>query len=185
MSSDDELEQLRRDVRYLEDRLAILDCVNNQSRGHDRHDVELMTSVLHDDGLDEHGATVKRGAEYAEWANEVHSVVFADHLHNITTHTCEIDGDVAHCESYVVGAMVGRDGTTMTLIGGRYLDRLERRDDVWRIALRRCTIEWAMGGDASLLRSGAFQGFLKGTWDGSDLSYARPLEIDSGPAERW
>ena len=185
MTSDGDLDALRRDVRYLKDRSAILDCVNNQSRGHDRHDVELMASAYHHDGIDEHGPTVKVGPEYGEWANEVHSGAFEDHLHNITTHTCEIDGDVAHCESYVIGAMLARDGKTTMLMGGRYLDRLERRDGAWGIALRRCTIEWALTGDGSLLRSGAFEGFLKGKWDGSDLSYTRPLQVDSEPAERW
>jgi hypothetical protein len=185
MATDVELEQLRREIRYVKDRLDILDCVNTQSRGHDRHDADLMTSVYHDDGIDEHGPTVKPGPEYGEWANQAHSSVFEQHLHNITTHTCEIDGDVAHCESYVVGAMVARDGKTATLLGGRYLDRLERRDGVWRIGLRRCTIEWTLSGDGSLLQSGAFAGFLKGTWDSSDLSYARPLQLDSEPAVRW
>ena len=184
MSTDDELEQLRRDVRYLQDRLAVLDCVNNQSRGHDRHDVELMTSVYLDDGVDEHGPTINSSPAYGEWANDTHSMVFEDHLHNITTHTCEIDGDVAHCESYVIGAMRIRDGKTMALMGGRYLDRLERRDGVWGIALRRCTIEWSMTGDTAMLQAGAFKGFLKGTWDHRDPSYARPLQLDT-EGERW
>ena len=52
MNAEDELEQLRRDVQYVKDRLDVLDCVNNQSRGHDRHDVELMASVYHADGVD-------------------------------------------------------------------------------------------------------------------------------------
>ena len=47
MSGNDELEQLRRDVRYLKDRIEILDCVAKQARGHDRHDAALMTSVYH------------------------------------------------------------------------------------------------------------------------------------------
>jgi hypothetical protein len=80
--------------------------------------------------------------------------------------------------------MVARDGKTATLIGGRYLDRLERRDGAWRIALRRCTIEWTLNGDGSLLHSGAFEGFVKATWDKSDPSYTRPLQTDS-PAARW
>lgn len=185
MSADDDLAQLRADVQYLKDRLAVLDCVNNQSRGHDRHDVELMTTVYHQDGVDEHGPNVYLGPDYGEWANETHSMVFEDHLHNITTHTCEIDGDVAHCESYVMGAMRVRGGKVVSLLGGRYLDRLERRDGVWRIAVRRCTIEWAMNGDSSFLDAGGFAGFLKGTWDRTDLSYARPLETDTGPAPRW
>jgi hypothetical protein len=185
MSTDDRLERLCRDVRYVKDRIEILDCIANQARGHDRHDAELMTSVYHDDGVDEHGPNVNPGPAYGEWANQTHSAAFQDHLHNITTHTCEIDGDVAHCESYVIGTMRFRDGKTIGLMGGRYLDRLERRDGVWRIAVRRCTIEWALAAGASFLQSGAFKGFIKGTWDKSDLSYARPLQLDSEPVQRW
>jgi hypothetical protein len=185
MASHDELEQLRRDVQYVKDRIAILDCVAKQARGHDRHDAELMTSVYHDDGVDEHGPAVNLGPAYGEWANKTHTAAFVDHLHNITTHTCEIDGDVAHCESYVIGTMRPRDGKTIALMGGRYLDRMERRDGTWRIALRRCTIEWAFTADGSMMRSGAFKGFIKGTWDTSDPSYARPLQLDSDLVQRW
>jgi len=185
MSPENELEELRRELRWVKDRIEILDCVANQARGHDRHDVELMTRVYHADGVDEHGAVVNEGLAYGEWANRMHEGGFLDHLHNIATHTCEIDGDVAHCESYVIGTMRPRDDRTIALMGGRYLDRLERREGVWRIALRRCTIEWAFTADASMMHSGAFKGFIKGTWDRSDLSYTRPLELDSEPAQRW
>ena len=183
--TEDELEQLGRDTRWVKDRIEILDCVNKQARGHDRHDVDLMTSVYHDDGVDEHGFTVNPGPRYGEWANQQHSMAFEDHLHNITTHTCEIDGDVAHCESYVFGAMRVRDGKTLSLLGGRYLDRLERRDGVWRIAVRRCTLEWTLTADVSVIHSGAFEGFLKGVWNETDLSYARPLQVETEPAPRW
>jgi hypothetical protein len=185
MATQHELEQLRRDVQYVKDRIAILDCVAKQARGHDRHDAELMTSVYHEDGVDEHGPVVNPGPAYAEWANKTHAAAFEDHLHNITTHTCEIDGDVAHCESYVIGTMRARGDKTIALMGGRYLDRLERRDGAWRIAVRRCTIEWAFTADGSMMRSGAFKGFLKGTWDESDPSYTRPLQLDSEPVKRW
>jgi hypothetical protein len=183
--TDDELDELRRDVAYLKDRLAVLDCVHRQARAHDRHDVELMLSVYHDDGVDEHGPNVKTGPEYGEWANATHATVFEDHLHNITTHTADIEGDVAHCESYVIGALRGRDGRSITLIGGRYVDRLERRDGEWRIALRRCTIEWSLSGDGSLLETGAVTGFLKGRWSRDDPSYERPLGLDGHAVERW
>jgi len=92
MSTQDAFEQLRRDVQYVKDRIAILDCIAKQARGHDRHDTELMSSVYQDDGIGEHGSAVNRGPEYGAWANDVHTAAFADHLHNITTHTCEIDG---------------------------------------------------------------------------------------------
>jgi SnoaL-like domain len=133
--SDIDLQQLHDDLRYVKDRWEILDCINHQSRGHDRHDLGLMAGVYHDDGIDEHGPTVNAAAEYGKWANAVHGAAFDQHAHNITTHTCEIDGDTAHCESYVI--VEGRRGTVTTLMGGRYLDRLERREGKWKIALRR------------------------------------------------
>ncbi len=185
MTAPDELEQLRARLQYVEDRIAVLDCVMNQARGHDRHDAELMTSVYFEDGVDEHGPVIKLGPEYADYANQAHSAVFEDHLHNITTHTCEIDGDEAHAESYVIGAMRVKGGNTVALMSGRYLDRLERRDGVWKIALRRCTVEWMTQVDSSILASGAVGGFIKGKWDRSDLSYARPLQLDSEPVDRW
>lgn len=182
--TNDELAELRRDVQYLKDRMEILDCIMHQSRGHDRHDLDLMASVYTDDGVDEHGPVAKAGAAYGAYANEAHESIFIDHLHNITTHTCEIEGDTAHAESYVIGTMRVKDHKTVTLIGGRYLDRLEKRSGVWGIALRRCTIEWAMNGDTSMIEKGGFKGFVKGTWDRTDASYARPMTADS-PAERW
>ncbi len=185
MLSDGELEQLQRDVQYLKDRAEIVDCIANQSRGHDRHDAELMTEVYHADGVDEHGPNVYAGPEYADCANETHTAVFEDHLHHLTTQVVEIEGDTAHAETYNIGTMRPRGGKVISVMGGRYLDRLEKRDGKWRIAVRRCSIEFAFNADASMMKSGAFAGFLKGKWDRSDLSYARPLELDSEPAERW
>lgn len=180
---DIELQQLQDDVRYIKDRWEILDCINRQSRGHDRHDLGLMAEVYLSDGIDEHGPNVKAAAEYGNWANAVHSAAFDQHTHNITTHTCDINGDTAHCESYVI--VEGRKGAVTTLMGGRYLDRLERHDGQWKIALRRCTVEWTLHGDGSALKSGNFAGFVKGTWDRQDPSYARPMTFDDRSAQRW
>ncbi|WP_156296552.1 nuclear transport factor 2 family protein [Mycobacterium paragordonae] len=185
MTKPDDLVQLHQRLRHIEDRMAILDCVMNQARGHDRHDADLMASVYSEDGVDEHGPVVNTGPEYGKWANNVHSKVFEDHLHNITTHTCEINGDEAHAESYVIGAMRAKGGKVMSLMGGRYLDRLERRDGVWKIALRRCTVEWMTTCDSSVMTSGAIDGFVKGKWDRTDPSYFRPLLRNGEPVDRW
>ena len=44
--NDEDLSQLRDDVRYLKDRMAIMDVVARHARGHDRHDVDLLTSTF-------------------------------------------------------------------------------------------------------------------------------------------
>ena len=174
-------------MAFLKDRLEIQDVVNRFARGHDRFDSVTMTETYHEDGIDDHGTwAVNKGPDYAEWANRVHEAGNLMCLHNITTHTCEIDGDVAHAESYVLGAFLNKDGTTCRLLNGRYVDRLERRDGTWRIALRRCTIDVAMTGDASIMSTERFKqfGMIKGTRDATDVSYARPLTLDY-PVDRW
>lgn len=184
--SDTTLEQLRQDVRYLMDRSAILDCIASHARGHDRHDIELLTRAYHEDGIDEHGYAINPGPEYARWANKVHAKGSLLHTHNITTHTCEIDGDVAHCESYVLVILLNNDGVSARLISGRYIDRLERRKGEWKIALRRSTVDVLLSGDASILNMPFFhdQGYTKGLRDKRDVSYQRPLSLDETP-ERW
>ena len=126
------------------------------------------------------------GPEYAAWANAVHGATSQAHMHHITTHTCKIDGDEAHAESYVLVALLAKDGKSATMMCGRYIDRLERRDGAWKLAVRRATVELAFAADASLLQSEFFrnQRFIKGTRDRSDLSYERPLSIET-TGERW
>jgi hypothetical protein len=176
-----DFEQLRRDVQYLMDRTAILDCISSHSRGHDRHDAELITTAYHPDGFDQHGKTVNQGPGYAAWINPVHASGSQVHTHNITTHTCEIDGDAAHCESYVLVCLLNHDGVTARVISGRYIDRLEKRNGEWKIALRRSTVELMFTADASGLQSELFkdQGYPRGTRDRRDLSYLRPLTLEA------
>jgi ketosteroid isomerase-like protein len=187
MTIEDAVERLRRDVQYLMDRTAILECVARHARGHDRHDADLIASAYHPDGIDEHGYAVNAGPEYARWANQVHAAGSAVNQHHLTTHVCEIDGDMAHCESYVIVALLDRDGRQARVLCGRYVDRLERRDGSWRIAVRRSTVELAFTADASILQSTAFKagGYPKGTRDRRDLSYLRPLTLDAEPPQRW
>jgi SnoaL-like domain len=177
--ADIDLAALARDVRFLKDRLEILDVVNRHSRGHDRFDLALMSDCYHADGIDEHGSfAVHSGPEYGEWANQTHAAGSQMCLHNITTHTC--------AESYVIGTMLNQDGATCRFLNGRYIDRLERREGTWRIALRRCTVDVVLKGDSSIMQTDLFRhyGMIKGSRDGADLSYDRPLTMER-PVDRW
>ena len=96
-----------------------------------------------------------------------------------------IDGDVAHAESYSLGIFLDKGGETGRILAGRYIDRLEKRDGVWRIALRRATVEIALQGKATLPNGNPLPGsnYLRGNRDRTDPSYERPLTTDSGA--RW
>ena len=185
--NEEELEALRRSVKDLTDRQEILQCVASLSRGHDRHDLELMAAAFHEDGWDEHGTAVNPGPSYGDWANATHSAGSQVNMHHITTHLCEIDGDEAHAESYVLGVMLNPDGLTARVLSGRYIDRLQKRDGEWRISVRRSTAEVAFVVDASILQADAFRSwhFPKGSRNRDDLAYQRPLELGTRAPDSW
>lgn len=184
MSIEDEFEQLKATVQHLQDRQNILDCIQRESRARDRQDVGQINSCWWEDGVDEHGPIITGAIEYAQRANAGHRAGFNMTSHNITNHLCEIDGDTAHCESYVIGGLFWKDGKKTTLACGRYLDRLERRNGEWRLLVRRCTIEMTIDGSAEWVYSEPVKGFLKARWDGEDPAYDRPY-VPSGDGERW
>lgn len=185
MSTEDRLSALEAKMQDMLDRQAIFDCIKRNSRGNDRFDMEMVTSSYHSDGLHEVGQNRVPGPQYGEHANSAHSILFDANLHNITMHTCEIVGDVAHAESYSVGLFLDKGGETGRVLAGRYIDRLERRDGEWRIALRRSTVEVALEGKAALPNGVPLQGsgYLRGSRDRNDPAYERPLSTESGG--RW
>jgi SnoaL-like domain len=172
----------KRQLQRLLDRQAILDCVQRYARGLDRHDDELTASAYHSDALDHHGSFTGTPAQFIPWANDLHASEWSAHQHFIANHTVEIDGDVAHAESYVIGVLRRKGQMVVDIGGGRYIDRLERRDGVWRIAARDVVVEWVCVAEGSSALFSA-DGYTPGTWDRNDVSYRRPLEIEAAAAE--
>jgi hypothetical protein len=185
MTDGERLAALERQVQYLSDRQAIYDCLVATSRGNDRFDKELIVASYHPDGVHELGPNRIPAPDYGEIANRSHAAMCAVNLHTVCMHACEIDGDVAHAESYVIGLFADHDGQTSRTIAGRYIDRLERRDGKWGIVVRRTTVEVVAEGRAVLAdgRPVPGSGYLKGSRDRSDPSYQRPLTTEGG--ECW
>src|SRR3546814_6144188 len=75
----------------------------------------------------------------SDWSSDVCS---SDLQHIITNHSCELDGNIAHAETYWLFAALDRNGRNLTIGGGRYVDRMEKRDGEWRIAARKCVPDW-------------------------------------------
>ena len=184
MTSETEFEALKAKVQRLQDRQDILDCIQRESRARDRQDVEMIASCWWEDGADEHGPIITMAPDYPARANAGHGANFNMTSHNITNHLCELDGDTAYCESYVVGGLFWLDDKTTTIAFGRYIDQLERRGGQWRLAARRCTIEMSATTDGSWVHSKNVKGFLKGLWSKEDPSYDRPIVAQSDGV-RW
>jgi hypothetical protein len=168
-------------IQDLIDRQAIFDCLKRLARGMDRHDVDLMRGSYHPDGYDDHGTFSGNAYEAIDWLNGsearpgAHEAFFCTQ-HHLGNHLAEIDGDTAHSETYYVFTGRRRDDGTLVTAGGRYLDRLERRGDgVWRIAVRRVTMDWITRGSDDPRLTAPADVFVPSTWDRTDISYQRPM----------
>jgi SnoaL-like domain len=124
------------------DRQDILDCLTRFSRGMDRFDRALFLSAFHDDATIAAGPFVGGPIALYDWARPMHEAGQIATHHNLLNFTCAIDGDTAHTELYYLFVGRNRDESNW-IAGGRYIDRLERRNGAWRIALRTNCIEWS------------------------------------------
>jgi ketosteroid isomerase-like protein len=113
-------------------------------RGSDRCDVDLIKSTYWSDAVDDHLIFNGNAWEFADFVVNM----FRQHT-NRTVHTIgnvwiQIDGDVAAVECHVRAyhSMKTEGEKVEAIMGGRYLDRFERRNGEWRIAERKCVPDW-------------------------------------------
>jgi hypothetical protein len=136
-----EREKLAR-IEHMLARQDILDCLLRFSRGMDRFDRGLFLSAFHSDAVIAAGEFVGGARDLYTWASRMHESGQSATHHNLLNHSCEIDGDAAHAETYYMFVGRNRDETNW-IAGGRYIDRFENRDEGWKIALRTTVIEWS------------------------------------------
>jgi len=154
------------DVEELIARSKVYDVLTRYCRALDRCDVDLMRSVYWDDGFDDHGVFSGNAAEFADFIIREIQNWFEITMHAIMNVHMEVKGDVACTESYLfayhkvrgdkakVGDIFGSryvqqfDWSRVEGVphhfyyGGRYVDRIERRDGEWRIAKRTVVMDW-------------------------------------------
>jgi hypothetical protein len=158
------------------DREEIREVLARYCRGIDRLDSELVASVYHDDAYDDHGTFKGSGKDFAV------SVVqglsrFERTMHFLGNSLIDVDGDVAHSETYCVAYHRLRADDSPAeaqdfVAGVRYVDRFERRDGAWLIANRVVVMEWTRY-DALGSEWDATPHFTMGRRDREDLAYKR------------
>lgn len=171
-------EDLEAKVRELYDRQAIRAVVERYSRGVDRQDKDILLSCYHPDAIDDHGMFVGSAGEFFDWTMPSHLRMFCTHQHIVTNHVCELDGDVAHCETYYMFAGMTEEANQLAMSGGRYVDRMERREGEWKIAARKCLVEWGSENMQVEDMGDVYAAVGKVARDRSDCSYDRPLRND-------
>jgi hypothetical protein len=138
-----------------------------------------MAAVYWEDSWDDHGVTQAAGPQFARlMSREIIPRSCETLSHILGQSLINVDGDSAGAETYYIAVTrdTGADGEPRcNQLGGRYIDRLERRGGEWRIKHRICLRDWSM---SLRLEDDYFaHAQLKaGQRSGEDLSY---------PALRW
>lgn len=132
----------------LKSRAEITEVVLRYVRALDRCDEEMLHSCFHPGSRHRHGKFEGSSADFCAFAITVCRAVVATH-HQLGPVSIELHGDLAFTETYFTshhrfGEVPPPGGRPHEdrFMGGRYVDRFERRDGVWKIAERRGINEW-------------------------------------------
>jgi SnoaL-like domain len=167
------------DVQELIDRQRIWDCLLRYTRGMDRLDRDLALSAYHPDGMEDHGALMAPCETFTDQVLGFHRDTETVTQHIITNHWCEIEGHVAHAETYVSCYAVDREGKASYSLG-RFIDRLEKRGGRWGIVDRVCVREGATdfpSNDFVANFKVQPKSLCRSARDRTDPSYLRPLKV--------
>jgi hypothetical protein len=150
------------DSTEIADRLAIAETLALYCRGIDRCDPAQLAAAFTPEAMIDYGDGARRVAEAIP---ALMAGLRAMRLtqHNISNTIMRIAGKTARAETHCVALHImpgaGREGEIELVVGGRYLDRLERRDGRWLIAERLYVMDWNSTRPASMATSG---GLLEG-----------------------
>lgn len=160
-------------VAELVDKRDIEEVLLRYCRGVDRGDLDLIRSAYHPDAWEHHGAyrgnSVPDFLEYATGRSGAYRSV----CHYVMNHLIELDGDTAYSEAYAVAVHVSGSEAPLRheVFGGRYVDRMERREGRWAIADRVVVVDWSRDDRVGMWEREPM--FAAGVRGHQDVSYAR------------
>ena len=177
------------------DKHAISDVIMTYARAIDRLDEAMLRSVFHPDSQHAHGfigpssdpsLPSKPGApgDFVAYAFDVLNTHTRTH-HQLGNIFIELDGNDAYAESYftayhrmrALGDPMAAENAYDTemdfLVGGRYLDRFQKREGTWKISHRAGLTDWMRTESPSTQGFGDIPAKLAGHRGERDLVYRR------------
>jgi ketosteroid isomerase-like protein len=160
------------------DEFELRKLVHAYCRAVDRGDLAQVRSCYHDDAVDAHGGfTGSAGSTADDFVAQLAATrpYIRSMQHHITTVNFAISGHAAEGEVYTIAThtLAGRDRDVDVVVGGRYLDKYEKRDDAWKLVVRTIVTDWATVNDPSTvdLSHPITRDSLHGTPDAHDPSF--------------
>jgi hypothetical protein len=112
----------------------------------DRCDQIRMAAVYAADGWDDHGPRGGKGSDFAKTITE--EMIEIDSLsHLLGQSIIKVDGDQAGAETYFLAVMrvdAAEGGPVIHQLGGRFVDKLVREGEAWKISHRIAIRDWSI-----------------------------------------
>ncbi len=161
-------------LQELIDHHDITQTLKEYCHGCDRCDEQRMGSVYLEDSFDDHGNFKAPGPQFATLMTAEILATTSSLFHLLGQSLIKVSGDEAGAETYffAVSRDTRQDGQEMcNQLGGRFVDKLQRRDGLWRIKHRVVVRDWGISLpiDADWTASA---GLMNGQRSGADPSFA-------------
>jgi len=137
------MDDVPEDLKALLDREAIRTCIARLARGEDRRDAALLRATFWPDSTFDYGVYAGGFDDYLAWVVPGSDAI-AVTQHVLGQSLVELQGDTAKAETHVLSyhrVNMGEEERD-TVIGGRYLDDMEKRGHEWRVARRTMLYDW-------------------------------------------
>lgn len=136
------------------DEYQLRTLVHAYCRAVDRGQLESLRNLYHLDAEDSHGAFSEGSADDFIGQLAAARPYLRSMQHHVTTVNFAIDGEVAEGEIYTIAThtLIAGDRDVDVVVGGRYLDKYEKRDGSWKFTERATVTDWARVDDPSTAR---------------------------------
>jgi hypothetical protein len=157
------------------DEFQLRKLVHTYCRLVDRGDFASLQDLYHHDAVDGHGGFSAGTSDDFLIQLEAARAHIRFMQHNITTTNFAINGTSAEGEIYTIAVhtLAGKGQDVDLVVGGRYLDKYEKRDGAWKLIERAIVTDWARLNDPSTmdLSHPITRDTPRGTPDANDPSY--------------
>lgn len=168
------LEQLQQAFARIEARQALHELNVRYAMGVDRRDRAALAALWWPEAVIDFGLFKGCGEEFAALVSAPNPAVeISDHF--ISNELFEIDGAFATGRSYVIGvsSLVGEGGRYEQMVGGRYLDKYEQREGIWKFRHRLFVVDWMVSQPSNAVWTDGIGALAaRGRPDGNDVSHA-------------
>ena len=135
------------------DEFQLRKLVHAYCRAVDRGDIAALRDLYHHDATDAHGGFSTGSIDQFFEQLVAARPYIRTMQHNITTVNFAIAGDAAEGEIYTIAfhTLAGKERDIDVVVGGRYLDKYEKREDAWKLIERTIVTDWARVTDPSTM----------------------------------